>query len=79
MKLGLQDEFATDLRAVQEELITNPLTWGEPRFTLPGRNVRLRQGAVGLLHVTYGVDEQARVVFVMRIRLMPNAPLADAP
>jgi hypothetical protein len=79
VKLGLRDEFAADLRAVQEELATNPLTWGEPRFTLPGRNVRVHQGAVPLLHVTYGVDEQARVVFVMRVRLLPNSPLADTP
>jgi hypothetical protein len=79
VKRGLGEEFLDELRAVQTELATNPLSWGEPRFTLPGRSVLMHQGAVSLLHVTHGVDEQARVVFVTEVRLMPNTGLRDAP
>jgi hypothetical protein len=79
VKLGLREKFATNLRTVQQKLATEPLVWGEDRYTLPGRKARVRQGAAAWLHVTYSVDEQARVVFVTKVRLMPNTPLADAP
>src|SRR5579884_2350862 len=79
VKRGLREKFTANLRAVQQGLTTEPLAWGEERYTLAGRKARVCQGAVPWLHVTYSVDEQARVVFVMEVRLMPNSPLADAP
>ena len=57
-----------------------PNRWPGAKIATPfldGR--RVRQGAAAWLHVTYCVDEQARVVFVTKVRLMPNTPLADAP
>ncbi|HEX5272483.1 MAG TPA: hypothetical protein VFW33_18425 [Gemmataceae bacterium] len=74
---GVQAEFAASLRFIQERLSTEPLAWGEERFTLPGRNVRVRHGARLFLHVSYGVDVAARVVFVRTFLLLPNAPFED--
>jgi hypothetical protein len=45
---------------------------------LRGRNLPVHHAAVTLLHVEYAVDEQARVVFVMDVRLMANSPLAGS-
>jgi hypothetical protein len=73
--LGIGKEFASGLRAVQEKLATEPLTWGEPRYTLPSGQGRVYQAAVRLLHTTYAVREDARVVFIIDIGLMPNSPL----
>jgi hypothetical protein len=77
--VGIGKEFASDLRAVQEKLATEPLTWGEPRYTLPSGQGRVYQGAVSLVHVTYSVHEAVRVVFVIDVGLMPNAPLTPGP
>lgn len=75
--LGVGKEFASDLRAVHEKLATEPLVWGEPRFTLPSGQGHVYQGAVRLFHVTYSVHEAARVVFIIDVGLMPNAALAQ--
>jgi hypothetical protein len=72
---GIATSFAAQLRRVVERLSTDPLTWGERRGTLHGRNLPVRHGAVPLFHTQYAVDAQARVVFVMVVRPMPNSPL----
>ncbi len=74
--LGIQEDFAANLSTIQKHLSTGPLAWGEQRRTLRGRNLPIHHAAVSLLHVEYAVDKEARVVFVMEIRLMANSPLA---
>jgi hypothetical protein len=77
--LGIQDDFAANLNTIQQRLSNDPLVWGEQRRTLRGRNLPVHHAAVPLLHVEYAVDEQARVVFVMAVRLMANSPLGGTP
>jgi hypothetical protein len=72
---GIATSFVAQLRSVIERLSTGPLGWGERRGTLRGRNLAVRHGAVSLFHVQFAVDSEARVVFVMEIRPMPNSPL----
>jgi hypothetical protein len=76
--VGIQADFAAALRTIQERLSTEPGQWGEQRRTLRGRNLPVYHAAIPLLHVEYAVDDEARVVFVMQVRLMPNSPLSGA-
>jgi hypothetical protein len=77
-QVGVGDAFAEQVRSFAEKLTTEPLVWGEARYTLRGRNILILQGAVQLLNVTYGVDEPTRSVFIMAFRLMPGTPLSEA-
>lgn len=74
---GLGPTFAAQVRHIIEKLSTEPRSWGEQRRTLACRNLPVHHAAVPLLHVQYAVDEAARVVFVMEVRLMTNSPLAE--
>jgi len=73
---GIGPAFAGQIRQIIKKLSTRPLSWGEQRGTLHGRNLPVLHGALSLLHVQYAVDEEAGVVFVMEVRLMANSPLA---
>jgi hypothetical protein len=74
---GIEPAFTAQLRRVVERLSTDPLAWGERRGTLHGRNLPVRHGAVPLFHIQYAVDAQARAVFVIAVRPMPNSPLTN--
>ncbi|MFL5240715.1 MAG: hypothetical protein ACJ8FY_01290 [Gemmataceae bacterium] len=75
--LGIAAPFIAQLRRAVERLSTDPLSWGERRGTLHGRNLPVCHAALPLFHIKYAVDNKARVVFVMAVRPMPNSPLAS--
>jgi hypothetical protein len=74
---GIARRFAAQIRRMCQKLATEPLAWGEARYTLAGRNIQVRQASVPLLNITYGVDQQASVVFITAFRPMPNTPLSE--
>jgi hypothetical protein len=63
---GKLPEVAAAIRTIHGSLQTQPLVFGEPLYTLPNLRLPARQGAVRPLAVTYTVDEERRLVYVVR-------------
>ncbi len=72
--VGQLDEVASAVRTIHGSLQTQPLVFGEPLYTLPNLGLRARQGSVRPLVVTYTVDEERRLVYVVR----PLKPLQNS-
>jgi hypothetical protein len=53
-------------------LRTQPLEFGEPRFTLPHMKLEVRVGTVPPLVVIYGVQKERRVVFIRDFLPLPG-------
>jgi hypothetical protein len=71
---GKLDEFVAAVRSIHGSLQTQPLVFGEPLYTLPNLALRARKGSVRPLVVTYTVDEERRLVYVVR----PLLPLQNS-
>jgi hypothetical protein len=72
--LGKFDEFAAAVRKIHGSLQTQPFIFGEPIYTLPNLALRTRKGSVRPLVVTYSVDEERRLVYVVQ----PLTPLPSS-
>jgi hypothetical protein len=55
-------------------LRTEPLQFGEPRFTLSQLNLEIRVGTVPPLLVIYGVHKERRIVFLRDFLPLPGSP-----
>ena len=62
--------LATLLRTLDERLKKTPGTFGEPLYTLPGKNLKVTVGFVRPFAVQFGIREEDRIVFVRKLILM---------
>jgi hypothetical protein len=74
-KVGLIDTYAEALQAIEEKLVNEPLTWGDPLYPLRHLELMIHRGIYWVFVVEYGVHERERVVFIKEYRLLPNNPL----
>lgn len=66
---GRRDEFLRWLRELDYRLAREPHEWGESREVLPVLKLEIRFGTVGEVTVWYGVNVEARTVYVKRFRM----------
>jgi hypothetical protein len=71
---GRRDEFLRWLRELDFRLTREPHEWGESREYLPVLQLQIRFGTVGDVTVWYGVNAEARTVYVKRFRLRGDPP-----
>src|ERR1700736_5303637 len=64
--IGKLDEVAAAARGIHGHLQPQPFVFGEPLYTLPNLTLLARQGSVRPLVVTYVVDEERRLVYVVK-------------
>ena len=67
-RAGNLPAFVRWLKELDYRLAHEPHEWGESRETLPVIGVEVRVGTVGTITVWYGVNMEARTVFVKRFR-----------
>jgi hypothetical protein len=67
---GSAAEFLSALRAIDERLATDPLTFGEPRFHLKELRLEVRIAIVAPLAVSYAVHEEHPLVLPKTLRLL---------
>jgi hypothetical protein len=76
-RVGMLDEFIDAVRTVEWRLRHEALEWGEPFRHLRGLNMIQRKAVQWFFLVTYGVNEQARYVYIERVDLLPNNPFEN--
>lgn len=76
--LGLGEEFTEAVRAMNTNLKTRPLTWGDPLYHLHFARLLVMRALQQMLFVEYGVHEERRIVFIKQFKLVPGSPL-EAP
>jgi hypothetical protein len=72
--LGKAEEVAAAVQAIERNLRTRPMAFGEPLYSLPHAGLQVRTAIVGPLGVSYGVDEERRLVYVV----LPLRPLSGS-
>lgn len=75
-RLGRRADFLDALRGMTERLELIPDDWGDPLFGYVHINAEEYRGMIsGWWFVWYGVDVDARQVFVRRLLPAPGSPL----
>ena len=74
---GISTEYLEALKAIYHQLTTNPLTWGDPWYSLNHLGLQIYQRACTPLHVSYAVDAARRIVFVRRFTLVSGSVLEE--
>jgi hypothetical protein len=72
--LGRKAEVAAAVKKIEGRLRTQPTTFGEPVYDLQHARLQVRSAIVGPLAVTYGVDEDNHLVYVV----LPFKPLTSS-
>jgi hypothetical protein len=72
---GLARDFLRDIKEIQQNLAIEPLTWGDPWFTLKSAGLVMCHGIQGMLQIYYGVDEERRLVYVKELVPAPGRGL----
>jgi hypothetical protein len=75
--MGLGPAFVDDLRSIFERLQKSPREWGDPLFHFKELKMIMYRGIHAKISVTYGVHDRLPLVFVSRIDLILNHPLAE--
>jgi hypothetical protein len=68
---GRLDEFEAAVRTIDSHLQQRPTVFGEPRNDLQQAGLQVRAGSVKPLAVTFAVDEERHLVYVV----LPFQPL----
>ena len=71
--------FTFALRELTTRLVTDPKAWGDPLFAYPTLGWGICHRAISPLHVTFGVDDVHRLVYVKSIRPFPGGGLEAVP
>jgi len=61
---GQGKRVVSAVKRILDHLRSEPLRFGEPRYTLHHLNVEMRHGAVEPVWVQYAVHKQRRIVFI---------------
>src|SRR5438128_1951557 len=76
---GLLGPFTAALREIRIQLESDPITWGDPLYLLPVFGWLLYQRAINPLHVSFGVDDDRKIVYVRWISPFPGGGLESVP
>jgi hypothetical protein len=68
---GLGEQVLVALKAIDEQLKTDPLAFGDPIRSLADAKLTLMQRIVAPLIITYSVHTEMPVVFVRQFRPFP--------
>ena len=79
VRRGLHKAYLEAIRDMEHHLRTDPLDWGDPQNRLANLQLLIYHRVQGPLHVHYAVDEQRRIVYLQKIKPMPNQGLDDVP
>ena len=69
---GLGQETLSALQELDRRLHNDPLSFGEPLYTLKATQLQVRMACVGTVSVLFALDEERRLVYVV-------APIKPAP
>jgi hypothetical protein len=72
--LGRAAEVAAAVKEIEGQLRTQPTVFGEPVYDLQHARLQVRAAIVGPLAVTYGVDEDKHLVYIV----LPFRPLTSS-
>lgn len=73
------DDYLVVLKTIHFRLTFEPQEWGEPRYTLRSLGLTVFFGTFRMLNVWYGVDEDARRVFVKLFQFRGDFPQGKPP
>jgi hypothetical protein len=76
---GLLAPLIASLREMEKRLEVDPIGWGDPLYQYSVLGWLLYQRAVNPVHVSYGVDETRKIVYVKSIRPFPGGGLESVP
>lgn len=74
-ELGIVSEYVDMLRVMEEQLATDPLTWGDPVHRVPSLGLFLFRRIHWKIKVLYAVHEEQQVVFIISCELVLSNPL----
>src|SRR5690242_13289328 len=66
------DAFMQAARQIGQQLMQNPVEFGEPLYRLPALRLEVRHGAVGPLLIYFAVHEDKPLVFIKSVTLLPE-------
>ncbi len=69
---GSGSKVALAVRRIFGLLETDPVGFGEPRFSLPHAGLEVRVGAMAPVLIVYGVHPQRRIVFIRDFLPLPE-------
>jgi hypothetical protein len=67
---GVGEQFVEALRVINNQLQTNPVSFGDPLYPLPAAKLVVYIRAVFPIAIDYGVHQEKQLVFVRSVRLM---------
>ena len=70
---GYGAQVLSAVKRIVAALRTEPLQFGEPRFTLQHLSLEVRVGTVPPLLVTYGIHKERCIVFIRDILPLPGS------
>ena len=71
LKAGLSEaEIKPCVAAMEDHLRRNPVSFGEPLYTIRGTNIVVSVGFVRPFAIEFGIHEPSRVVLVRKLTLM---------
>lgn len=75
--LGLRDELAALLRTIHENLLSNPVDWGDPVKRVPSTGTIFYRRLLETVYVTDAVNKQRPLVVVKGIQPQTGSPYAE--
>lgn len=72
IQLGIQKQFSSAVKWIQQRLSKSPSEWGDPLYRLRYLGLALYRGTHTPLNVIYAVDEQRRLVYLTQVWPMPG-------
>lgn len=75
-EFGIRDAFVNTITDIHEGLRSSPHTWGDPVHRLRSIKLLMCHRIYRMVHTTYGIHDEARIVFVKTMSIVGNHPLA---
>jgi len=72
LRRGIRGAYQDALRIIEEQLLQNPLGWGDPVYEAKQAGYTRRHGSQPPLHAYYAVHEESRCVWVQDILAVPG-------
>jgi len=77
-ELNIQPDFQRVMNTLIQQLLTDPLGWGDPQYRFHQLDLLQCHGICEFMQVYYAVDEERQIVFITELRPMPNHPLEES-
>jgi hypothetical protein len=75
---GKTAEYLAMLKTINHHLTTEPLVWGDPWFRLSQLNLQVYERACTPLHISYAIDIEQRIVYVVKFTPFSASGLEEA-